>query len=114
MDKYSALYRYFGHTAFRFDQEKLIDAILAGRDVMGIMPTGSGKSLCYQIPALLLPGVTLVISPLHFPVGAGFPPQLSAHRGLCGRIAPPSGIVRLYRHRHGGGAAGYRAAPAAE
>ena len=64
MDKYSALYRYFGHTAFRFDQEKLIDAILAGRDVMGIMPTGSGKSLCYQIPALLLSGVTLVISPL--------------------------------------------------
>ena len=64
MDKYSALYRYFGHTAFRFDQEKLIDAILAGRDVMGIMPTGSGKSLCYQIPALLLPGTTLVVSPL--------------------------------------------------
>ena len=64
MDKYQALRRYFGHGAFREGQEALVDALLAGRDALGIMPTGGGKSLCYQVPALLLPGVTLVISPL--------------------------------------------------
>lgn len=64
MDKYAALKQYFGHTQFRPGQDRLIDAILAGRDVMGIMPTGGGKSICYQLPSLLLPGITLVISPL--------------------------------------------------
>ena len=64
MDKYAALKQYFGHSEFRSGQEALVDALLTGRDVLGIMPTGGGKSLCYQIPALLLPGVTLVISPL--------------------------------------------------
>lgn len=64
MDKAAALKRYFGHSAFRPGQEELIDALTAGRDVMGVMPTGAGKSVCYQIPALLLPGLTLVISPL--------------------------------------------------
>lgn len=64
MDKYETLKKYFGYTQFRQGQETLIDAILSGRDVLGIMPTGAGKSLCYQIPALLLPGITLVISPL--------------------------------------------------
>ena len=64
MSKYEVLERYFGHDTFRPGQETLIDGILAGRDALGIMPTGGGKSLCYQIPALLLPGVTLVISPL--------------------------------------------------
>ena len=63
MDKYQALRRYFGHGDFREGQEALVDALLAGRDALGIMPTGGGKSLCYQVPALL-PGVTLVISPL--------------------------------------------------
>ena len=64
MDKQTALKQYFGHAGFRLGQEELIDALLGGRDVLGVMPTGAGKSVCYQIPALLLPGVTLVVSPL--------------------------------------------------
>ena len=64
MDKYETLSHYFGYTTFREGQEALIDGILAGNDVVGIMPTGAGKSICYQVPALMLPGITLVISPL--------------------------------------------------
>ena len=64
MNKHEILKRYFGYDAFRTGQEALVDALLCGRDVLGIMPTGAGKSLCYQVPALMLQGVTLVISPL--------------------------------------------------
>ena len=64
MEKLEALKKYFGHEAFRPGQEGLIDGILAGRDVLGVMPTGGGKSLCYQVPALLLPGLTIVVTPL--------------------------------------------------
>ena len=64
MNKYDILQRYFGYTSFRSGQEELIDAILAGRSALGIMPTGGGKSICYQVPALMLEGVTFVISPL--------------------------------------------------
>lgn len=64
MDKYGILKHYFGYDSFRPGQEKLVDAILAGQDVLGIMPTGAGKSLCYQVPALLMSGITLVVSPL--------------------------------------------------
>ena len=63
-EKRALLKRYFGHAAFRGGQEALIDAILSGRDVLGVMPTGGGKSVCYQLPALLLPGLTVVVSPL--------------------------------------------------
>ena len=64
MDKYTVNKKYFGHDRFRPGQEALIDSILSGRDTLGIMPTGGGKSICYQVPSLLLPGLTLVISPL--------------------------------------------------
>ena len=55
MNKYELLKKHFGYDSFREGQERLIDAILAGCDVLGVMPTGAGKSICYQIPALMLP-----------------------------------------------------------
>lgn len=64
MTKEEVLKKYFGYDSFRDGQELMVDSILSGRDVLGIMPTGAGKSLCYQIPALLLSGITLVVSPL--------------------------------------------------
>ncbi len=62
--KFEILKQYYGYDVFREGQEELIDAILDGRDVFGIMPTGAGKSVCYQVPALMMEGITLVISPL--------------------------------------------------
>lgn len=64
LTKYELLKKYFGHDNFRYGQAELIDSILCGRDTLGVMPTGAGKSVCYQIPALMLKGITLVISPL--------------------------------------------------
>ena len=63
-DRYGVLKRVFGYDRFRPGQEQIIEALLRGQDVMAVMPTGAGKSVCYQVPALLLPGLTLVISPL--------------------------------------------------
>ncbi len=61
---HSILKEYFGYDQFRVGQETLIRQILSGGDVLGIMPTGAGKSICYQVPALLMPGLTIVVSPL--------------------------------------------------
>lgn len=63
-DKLSVLKDYFGHDSFKDGQEQIVDALLDGRDALCIMPTGAGKSMCYQIPALLFDGVTIVVSPL--------------------------------------------------
>ena len=64
MTPLSVLSRYFGYSAFRGGQETLINDILAGKDVLGIMPTGAGKSICFQVPALIIEGITLIVSPL--------------------------------------------------
>lgn len=62
--KYEYLKRYFGYDSFREGQEVLIDSILAGKDTFGVMPTGAGKSICYQLPGIMMDGITLVITPL--------------------------------------------------
>ncbi len=64
MDPLAVLRERFGHPAFRPGQETLVRAVLAGRDAVGVLPTGGGKSVCYQVPSLLLPHLTLVVSPL--------------------------------------------------
>ena len=63
-DKLSVLKEYFGHDSFREGQNRITDSLLGGRDVLGIMPTGAGKSICYQVPALMFDSITIVISPL--------------------------------------------------
>lgn len=63
-DKLSVLKEYFGHDFFREGQDRITDSLLGGRDVLGIMPTGAGKSICYQVPALMFDGITIVVSPL--------------------------------------------------
>ncbi len=64
VSKLEVLKQYFGYDSFRPGQDELISTVLSGRDVLGVMPTGAGKSVCYQIPAMMLNGITLVISPL--------------------------------------------------
>lgn len=64
MEPLRVLKETFGHSAFRPGQEEIVNALLSGRDVLAIMPTGTGKSVCYQLPALLLEGITIVVSPL--------------------------------------------------
>ena len=64
MDKFDVLRKYFGYSSFRKGQEEMVDCLLSGRDALGIMPTGAGKSICYQVPAIMFGGVTIVVSPL--------------------------------------------------
>ena len=64
MQAQETLRKYFGHEAFRPGQEVMVNALTHHRDALGVMPTGAGKSMCYQVPALMLPGVSIVISPL--------------------------------------------------
>lgn len=64
MTKLEVLQKYFGHKMFRGGQEQLVDRILSGGDCLGVMPTGAGKSVCFQVPALMMSGTTIVISPL--------------------------------------------------
>ena len=64
MDKNEVLHKYFGHSGFREGQEQIVDNSLSGRDCLCVMPTGAGKSLCFQIPALVMNGTAIVISPL--------------------------------------------------
>jgi ATP-dependent DNA helicase RecQ len=81
----AALRQLFGYPAFRPGQAEVVDAALAGRDTLALMPTGAGKSLCYQLPAMLLPGVTLVVSPLIALMKDqldALPPAVAAHTAL--------------------------------
>lgn len=64
MQAQETLRKYFGHEAFRPGQEVMVNALTHHRDALGVMPTGAGKSMCYQVPALMMPGVAIVISPL--------------------------------------------------
>ena len=88
-DKYDILKTYYGYDTFRDGQEELIDCLLNGQDVCGIMPTGAGKSVCYQVPALLLPHVTPRGLPLDFPdEGPGpFPESDGGPRSLFKQLS---------------------------
>ena len=79
IDLTKALKRYFGFDQFKGNQREIIEHILAGQDTFVLMPTGGGKSLCYQLPALLMPGTAVIISPLI----ALMKNQVDSVRGFC-------------------------------
>ena len=63
MRELELLHRYFGHTSFREGQQEAVNALLERRHVLAVMPTGAGKSVCYQLPAMMMPGISIVIDP---------------------------------------------------
>ena len=122
IDLRSTLERHFGHGSFRPGQETLVQAVLDGRDVLAVMPTGSGKSLCYQLPGVARGGTTLVVSPLialmedqvaklihtsnyyHVPLQEQLAARLTALSGLtnwfcCAPANPAAGATTARRSR---------------
>jgi ATP-dependent DNA helicase RecQ len=104
MDKSETLEHYFGYKSFREGQEQIIDRLLSGGDAVGIMPTGAGKSICYQVPALMMDGITLVISPLislmKDQVGALVQSGVSA-AFINSTLTPRQSDIALYRAANG-------------
>ena len=97
-DPHSILKKVFGYDSFRPGQEDIVRRLLDGQDVLAVMPTGAGKSICYQVPALLLPGITIVVSPLvslmKDQVGSGFSEQQPHRQPESPDAAPrPRGLV---------------------
>jgi|WetSurSiteA1Bulk_404760.scaffolds.fasta_scaffold102660_2 superfamily II DNA or RNA helicase len=90
------LAKYFGFSSFRPGQQELIDAVLAGNDALGVLPTGSGKSLTYQLPAVLLSGLTIVVSPLIALIKAQVDAfnRRQSSRGKTGRGDPFQYVIR--------------------
>ena len=104
MNKFEVLEHYFGYQTFREGQEPIIDRLLSGGDAVGIMPTGAGKSICYQVPALMMEGITLVISPLislmKDQVGALVQSGVSA-AFINSTLTPRQSDLALYRASNG-------------
>src|SRR5476649_2783876 len=92
---HNTLQQVFGYPQFRLGQEAAVSAVLAGRSAAAIFPTGSGKSLCYQLPALLLPHLTLVVSPLLALGGEEFREQTHHHLAVFEHVADAAGGTQI-------------------